>query len=112
MPTMAPLAVRPGRTATSPEPSDPRPLMAALAPWSAGMLSLVHAGPPLVLSHATSEEALALVFQTAPEITVAVPRQVAYEMLCTVSPGAARPSCAAVIRCQARPSRDVQITAA
>ena len=32
-------------------------------------------------------------------------------MLCTVSPGAARPSCAAVIRCQVRPSRDVQITA-
>src|ERR1700759_1681377 len=32
-------------------------------------------------------------------------------MLGTVSPGPARPSCAAVIRCQVRPSREVQMTA-
>ena len=46
-----------------------------------------------------------------PEITVALPCQVAYEMFRTVSPGPASPSCAAVIRCQVTPSRDVQITA-
>src|SRR5580692_5030158 len=32
-------------------------------------------------------------------------------MLCTVSPGPASPSCAAVLRCQVTPSREVQITA-
>ena len=32
-------------------------------------------------------------------------------MLCTVSPGPASPSCAAVLRCQVRPLREVQITA-
>src|SRR3984885_7875129 len=32
-------------------------------------------------------------------------------MLCTVSPGPASPSCAAVLRCQRTPSREVQITA-
>jgi hypothetical protein len=32
-------------------------------------------------------------------------------MLATLSPGLASPSCAAVIRCQVTPSRDVQITA-
>src|SRR5580658_10885083 len=32
-------------------------------------------------------------------------------MLCTVSPGAASPSCAAVFRCQVTPLREVQITA-
>ena len=54
MPSAAPLAVRPGRTAISPEPSNPRPLIAVPAPWSAGMLSRVQVVPPLVLSHATS----------------------------------------------------------
>jgi hypothetical protein len=42
---------------------------------------------------------------------VAFPCQVAYEMFSAVSPGPASPSCAAVIRCQVTPSRDVQITA-
>src|SRR6516162_2870329 len=32
-------------------------------------------------------------------------------MLCTVSPGPASPSCAAVLRCQFTPFREVQITA-
>src|SRR6516165_12279517 len=32
-------------------------------------------------------------------------------MLCTVSPGPASPSCAAVFRCQVTPSREVQIAA-
>src|SRR5215472_4904696 len=32
-------------------------------------------------------------------------------MFCTVSPGPASPSCAAVFRCQVVPSREVQITA-
>jgi hypothetical protein len=78
------------------------------APWSAGMFSRVQLVPPLVLSHAAL---YAPVFEaTAPEITVALPREVMYEMLCTASPGRARPSCSAVARCQVRPSRDVQIT--
>src|SRR5712691_11243868 len=113
MPSAAPLAVRPGRTAMSPEPSNPRPLIAVPAPWSAGIVTRVHAAPSLVLSHAAPYDVLAVapVFDTVPEITVALPRQVAYEMFSTVSPGPASPSCAAVIRCQVTPSRDVQITA-
>ena len=76
MPSAAPLAVRPGLTAMNPEPSDPRPLIAAPAPWSAGMLSRVQVVPPLMLRHATSP--LAPVFETtAPEITVALPCQLA-----------------------------------
>ena len=102
----------------SPEPSNPRPLIAVPAPWSAGIVTLVHAAPSLVLSHAASNEVPplapvlgAVLESTVPEITVALPRQVAYEMFSTVSPGLARPSWAAVIRCQVTPSRDVQITA-
>src|SRR5208283_5445769 len=44
-------------------------------------------------------------------MTVSCPREVAYEMLSTVSPGRASPSCAAVVRCQVTPLREVQITA-
>src|SRR5271165_1714532 len=44
-------------------------------------------------------------------MTVSCPREVAYEMLPTVSPGPASPSCAAVVRCQVTPLREVQITA-
>ena len=48
---------------------------------------------------------------TSPEITMAFPRRVAYEMFSTDSPGAARPSWAAVPRRQVMPSREVQMTA-
>ena len=98
----------------SPEPSNPRPLIAVPAPWSAGIVTRVHAAPSLVLSHAASYDVPPLapaLERTVPEITVALPRQVAYEMFSTVSPGPASPSCAAVIRCQVTPSREVQITA-
>ncbi len=54
MPSAAPAAVRPGLTAMSPEPSKPRPLISVPAPWSAGIITRVHAVPPLVLSHAAS----------------------------------------------------------
>src|SRR5271154_3158807 len=109
MPSPAPLAGRPGRTARRPEPSKPRPLIVVPAPWSAGIVTRVHAAPSLVLSHAASYDVRPVA--TVPEITVALPRQVAYEMFSTVSPGPASLSCAAVIRCQVTPSRDVQITA-
>src|SRR6266702_1884818 len=99
MPSGAPAGVRPGLTAISPEPSEATPLIVIPAPWSAGIFSRVHA-----VLYAPVRVA------TAPEITVALPREVTYEMLGTVSPGPARPSCAAVDRCQVRPSRDVQIT--
>ena len=108
MPSGAPAGVRPGLTAISPEPSEATPLIVIPAPWSAGIFSRVHAVPPLVLSHAALYAPVRVA--TAPEITVALPREVTYEMLGTVSPGPARPSCAAVDRCQVRPSRDVQIT--
>ncbi len=108
MPSGAPAGLRPGLTAISPEPSEATPLIVVPAPWSAGIFSRVHAVPPLVLSHAALYVPVRAV--TAPEITVALPREVTYEMLGTVSPGPARCSCAAVARCQVRPSRDVQIT--
>jgi len=52
MPSPAPLAERPGRIAMSPASSKPSPLIVVPAPWSAGIVSRVHAEPPLVLSQA------------------------------------------------------------
>ena len=62
---------RPGLIAMRPEPSKATPLIAAVAPWSAGIARRVHAAPPLVLSHAAPYDVLPL--DTAPEITVAFP---------------------------------------
>ena len=64
----------------SPEPSNPRPLIVVPAPWSAGIVTLVHAAPSLVLSHAASYDVPPLtpvLATTVPEISVALPRQVA-----------------------------------
>ncbi len=54
MPSAVPFVVRPGLTATRPEPSKATPLIKAAAPWSAGIVRRVHAAPPFVLSQAAS----------------------------------------------------------
>ena len=71
---MAPLADRPGRTASRPEPSKARPVIAVPAPWSAGTVTRVHVDPPSVLSQ--TPEYVVPAPLTWPEITVSGPREV------------------------------------
>ena len=61
-----------GRTAISPEPSEPRPLMVFSAPWPSGTVTCVHADPPSVLSQVPDPPLL-----SAPEITVSSPLEAA-----------------------------------
>ena len=63
---MAPAAA--GRTAISPDPPEPRPLMEFCAPWPAGTVTGLQAVPPSVLSQVPHPPP-----RSVPAITVSSP---------------------------------------
>ena len=111
----------PGRTATKPVASAAMPASPFVAPWLTGTGASVQVTPPSVLSQTAgvrvttvwppAPRPCAVVVAMCPERRMPPPPAAAPVMSATVPLPAGIPSCGAAIRCQCRPSADVQITA-